>query len=336
MRAFDWPDLLRREGITYVERGANVKRGEINIRCPFCGTADPSFHMGLSLETGWWSCWRNRTAHSGKSPLRLIMKLLGVPYWRARKVAGLSEDYVDPEGFDAAAARFLGRDQASTARPEEVRREFLAHDKNSVHITERIATRRAWNYLYQRGFDDRDIEPLCHQYDLRTARDGHYANRIIIPYYLDRKLVAWTARAIGPSEIRYKDLPRDLCLVPPKETLFNHDCIAEGGHALVIVEGPLDALKLDYYGAPFRVRAVGLSTNSVSDEQAAMLAAADDQFDHKLIMMDNASALGLVDSMRLKQELAFLHNARAVKVPSGRKDAGELSANQVIDWVRQL
>lgn len=332
MRAFDWPDLLRREGIAFVERGANVKRGEINIRCPFCGSADPSFHMGLNLESGWWSCWRNRVAHSGKSPIRLIMKLLGVQYWAARKIAGLRDDYVDPEGFDAAAARFLGR-EGSTARPEEVRREFLQHDKYAVPIDHRIATRRARNYLYGRGFEQEDLDELIELYDLRTARDGHYADRVIIPYYLDGKLVTWTARAIGPSEIRYKDLPRDLSIVPPKETLYNHDCIPRGGQALVIVEGPVDALKIDFYGRPFGVRAVALSTNSVSEQQALMLAAADDQFEQKLVMMDNQSALGLVDSMRLKQELAgFLHGVRAVKVPGEKKDAGAVSSARMKEW----
>ena len=331
MRAFQWPDLLRQEGIPFVERGANVKRGEINIKCPFCGAADPSFHMGLNLETGWWACWRNRSAHSGKSPLRLLMKLLDIPYWRARKVAGLGEDYVDPEGFDAAAARFLGKESA-TARPEEVRREFLQHDRHALTITERIGTRRAWNYLYSRGFDERDIAPLVHDYDLKTTRDGHYADRIIMPYYLDGKLVAWTARAIGASEIRYKDLPRDLCLIPPKETLYNHDCLRDGGKILVITEGPFDALKLDFYGRSFGVRAVALSTNSVSEEQAHMLAAADDQFEQKLVMMDNASKLGIVDSMRLRQELAFLQGVKIAKVPFEKKDGGALSASQVQRW----
>lgn len=335
MRVFDWPDLLRREGIAFIEKGPNVKRGAINIKCPFCGTADPSYHMGLQLETGWWSCWRNRTQHSGKSPIRLIMKLLGVPYWLARKTAGLGEDYTDPEGFDATAARLLGR-TTDTARPEEVRREFLHHDRDAVPITDRIGTRRAWDYLYDRGFESRDIEILVHDYDLRTAREGHFANRIILPYFLDGNLVTWTARAIGPAQIRYKDLSREFSLVPPKETLYNHDCIASGGEALVITEGPFDAIKLDFYGRTFGVRSVALSTNSVSDEQAAMLSASDAQFAQKLVMMDNATSLGFVDSMRLKQQLGFLHNVRAVKVPFGAKDGGDLSSREVREWCARI
>lgn len=331
VRVFNWPDLLKREGIPYIEKGPNVKRGAINIKCPFCGSADPSYHMGLQLENGWWACWRNRTQHSGKSPVRLIMKLLGVPYWLARKTAGLGDEDADPEGFDAAAARLLGRG-ASTARPEEVRREFLQHGRHSVPITDRVSTRRAWDYLWDRGFDDCDLAPLVKSYDLRTAWEGIFANRIILPYYLDGQLVTWTARAIGPSEIRYKDLSREYSLVPPKETLFNHDCVIDGGRVLVIQEGPFDALKIDFYGREFGVRSVALSTNSVSDEQAAMLSAADGQFDLKLVMMDNATSLGFVDSMRLKQQLGFLHNVRAVKVPFGAKDGGELLSRQVREW----
>lgn len=336
MRAFDWPQLLQKQGIAYIERGANVKRGEINIRCPFCGSADPSFHLGLNLETGWYSCWRNRAAHSGKSPLRLLMRLLHCSYAKARELAGLGDDYVDPEGFTAAAARLMGRDKTQ-GRPEQARREFLQFDRHFLVIDRnRISTWMAWNYLYQRGFEEEDIDQLVGLYELKTARDGHYASRLILPYFLDQDLVAWTGRAIGPSEIRYKDLPRDLCIVPPKQTLFNYDCIRHGGEVLVIVEGPLDALKLDFYGRAFGVRAVGLSTNSITQEQVMLLQDADSKFPLKLVMMDNATSSGIVDSMRMKQELAGLSNLHTVRVPAGRKDAGELSRREVRDWCSSI
>lgn len=63
-----------------------------------------------------------------------------------------------------------------------------------------------------------------------------------------------------------------------------------------------------------------------------MLAAADDQFAQKLVMMDNASKLGIVDSMRLRQELAFLRGVKIAKVPFDKKDGGALSASQVQRW----
>lgn len=324
----------------YITSGPNVKRGELAIQCPFCGSADPSKHMGISLETGWWSCWRNRAAHSGKSPLRLLMRLLQVPYGVARDIAGLGDDYVDPEGFDAVAARLMGR--GVEARPEQVERRHLAFDPDLVPITDNLKTRRVWNYLYWRGFNghlynEPDVDALCYLYGLRTAWRGTFKDRVVLPYYVDRQLVTWSARAITPDAmIRYLDLPLKHSLLGPKETLFNHDCMASGGKVLVIVEGPFDALKLDFYGAAFGLRAVALSTNSISEAQIFLLQAAADKFDHVAVMMDNASGLGIADSMRMKQSLFFLPNISSVPVPAGKKDAGDLGAQEVIQFAESI
>lgn len=339
MRAIDWRKLLTEQRIPYIESGANVKRGELAIQCPFCGSADPSKHMGLNLETGWWSCWRNRSMHSGKSPLRLIMRLLRVPYGRAREIAGLGDDYVDPEGFDAIAARLLGRN--ADLRPEQMERRFLTLDRDFIPITDRIRTRRCWNYLYQRGFNGssdagRDVDVLCSLYNLRTGTRGEWQDRIVLPYYLDGKLVTWTARAIGAATIRYRDLDLKTSLLNPKDTLFNHDCILAGGKALVILEGPFDALKIDFYGQPYGVRAVALSTNSLKDAQTYLLQVAADRFDQVIVMMDNKTDLGLIDSMRMKQALFFLAKVSIQKVPYDAGDAAELTPKQVIQWAQAL
>lgn len=340
MRAIDWRRLLTEQRIPFAESGANVKRGEIAIQCPFCGSADPSKHMGLSLETGWWSCWRNRAAHSGKSPLRLIMRLLGVPYGRARELAGLGADYVDPEGFDAVAARLMGRNK--DIRPEQMERRFLTLDREFLPITDGVRTRRFWNYLYaERGFKGssaagRDVDLLCQLYDLRAGTRGAWQDRLVIPYYLDGKLVTWTGRAISQAVVRYKDLDLQTSVLAPKDTLYNHDCIQGGGKALVIVEGPIDALKVDFYGQPYGVRAVGLSTNSLKAAQVYLLQVAADKFERVIVMMDNATKLGLIDSMRMKSELFFLSNVSIEPVPFDAKDAGMLTPKQVIAWAQSL
>lgn len=340
MRPFDWLMLLREQRIPYADRGPNVKRGEVNVQCPFCGSADPSKHMGLNLVTGWWSCWRNRAQHSGKSPLRLIMALLRVPYGRAREIAGLGEEYVDPEGFDALAARLMRR-EGIEARPEQVRRRRLYLDgAEFAPLRDAGRTRRHWNYLRdERGFDDdEDVALLCDLYELRAGVSGAWKDRVVLPYRQDGELVTWTGRAIGPSSMRYRDLDIDESLVKPKETLYNHDAIAEGGLALVLVEGPLDVLKLDFYGRLYGVRAVGLSTNSITEDQAYLLHAAVDRFRRVLVMMDNASTLGVVDSMRMKQNLRFFGEdaVQIVPVPAGRKDAGECRPRELMDWARAL
>ena len=335
MRVFNWRELLTRHRVDFIERGANVKRGELNIKCPFCGSADPSHHMGLNLDTGWWACWRNST-HRGKSPLRLLIKLLNVPYWKARELAGLdTADYVDPEGFDAVAARIMRRE--SLERPEQVQRAFLQYDKTFKSIAYEASTRRAWEYLRSREFRERDIDALCEQYKLMTANTGRWANRVVIPYYLDSELVSWTGRAIGEAMIRYKDLSPAESLMPIKDMLFNYDAIMNGGEALVIVEGPIDVLKLDFYGRAYGVRSVGLSTNSMSDEQMFMLESAVGRFKRVVVMLDTETVFGIVDSMRLKQDISFVDDSiRIIPVPYGLKDAGAMSARQASSWTEKL
>lgn len=342
MRAFDWREFFDEQRIPYVERGANVSRGEINIRCPFCGSADPSHHMGLNLETGWWSCWRNRSQHSGKSPLRLIMKLLGVPYGQAREIAGLGDDYVDPEGFDSVAARILGRIKTDGPAPIAERR-FLTLDEFKP-ITEAVRTRRHWNYLYRdRGFSGtnrgiEDVDALVKQYRLCAAPQSskHWADRIIIPYYYEKKLVTWTGRALGSSTRRYRDLETDLSLMAPKETLFNHDVMIGGGRVLLVQEGPFDALKVDFYGQHYGVRSVGLSTNSISEDQAHLLKLAETTFERTIVVMDSKTDFGLVDSMRLRQQIQFISNVGIESVPFGAGDGGALTPDQVRRWAIHL
>lgn len=335
--------MLREHRVPYVESGPNVKRGELAIKCPFCGSADPSHHMGLNLETGWWSCWRNRAQHSGKSPVRLLMKLLRVPYGRAREIAGLGEDYIDPEGFDALAARLMGRGGIDEGRPEQLQRRFLDLDEPGFSpIRQGVLTGKFWDYLhYDRGFNGasglgEDVDVLCKQYRLRAGTSGRMKDRIILPYFQDGALVTWSGRAIAASKWRYLDLEVDESILPPKETLFNHDAIYRGGKVLVVVEGPFDALKLDFYGKPWGVRSVALSTNSITEAQCFLLQTAEEHFERTLVMHDTAQATDVVHSMRLKQQLSFISNLFVTPVPYGAKDAGELRPRQVIDWAQSL
>lgn len=337
-RVIDWRRVLTENNVPFIEEGKNVKRGELAIRCPFCGSADPSKHMGVNLETGWWSCWRNRSQHSGKSPLRLLMRLLHIPYAKAREIAGLGADYVDPEGFDAIAARLLHkRPDAVDANAE---RRVLHMDPRFSPITERPRTRRHWNYLYQRGFTGGtrflDVDAVCRQYGL-LAGDGPWRDRIVIPYIQDQELITWTGRAIGPAEIKYRDLSVRDSIIPAKETLFNHDAMLAGGAVLVLQEGPFDVLKVDFYGQQFGVRSVGLSTNSISEEQLFLLQTGVSTFKRLVVMMDTKTRLGIADSLRMKAQLRHLGaNIDIMPVPFDAGDGGNLTAIQAISMTHDL
>lgn len=327
----DWLSLLSERRVDYIDKGPNVKRGEVNIRCPFCGSADPSYHMGLNLNTGWWSCWRNKSMHSGKSPVRLLMTLLRVSFGEARDIAGLGDDYRDPEGFDSIKARLqaLGRPVAAPA-PRS-----CAWPPGFHEIDGTGASRLHWDYLKQRRFDD--ISALVAQYRLSFTRSGPQAYRIILPFLVFGEVVTWTGRAIGPSSARYLDQPLEDAAIGPKHTLYNHDALLQPAEALVLVEGQFDVLKIDFYGQAFGVRAAGMSTSGISEDQVHLLADARPRFRRMIVMGDQTkTGTGSVDSMRLRQALAFVPGVESMPPPFKLKDAGELSPRQAINWSRMI
>lgn len=337
----DWREVLTQHRVPFIEKGANVSRGELNIRCPFCGSADPSYHMGLNPDTGYWSCWRNKE-HRGKSPVRLLMRLLNVDYARARDLCGLDAEYVDPDEFSSAVAKFMGRvvppEPAQTTAVLEIPGEFRPLTEQSMSGL----YSRFGNYLYhQRGFDltSDDPERLCEGYDLRGALTGPYKQRLILPYFQDRHLVAWTGRAIAHAEVRYKDIPVDQAAVQVRHTFFNHDAALDPEcRMLIVCEGPLDALKLDFYMREHGVRAVALSTNSMSRVQADKLRELAPRLRRVLLLMDQADPMeGMVASMRMRREISDIPNISIVTLHiSTVKDAGEMSPAQVLGFLNVL
>lgn len=337
MRPFDWRTLLDQQRVPYIERGANVKRGELNIRCPWCGEADPSMHMGINLETGWYACWRNRKQHSGKSPVRLLMRLLRIGYQAARELAGLGEGYIDPEGFDAVAARLMGRELVDSGVPPP--RAFIELNEEFLPVINEPLTRRWWDYVYRRFFDKDDIEHMCRKYHVHCARAGDFAGRLILPYFQDGRMVTWTGRAIGRSEVRYRDLEVNCSIIAPKHTLYLHDHASDGRggrNVLVLTEGPFDALKVDFYGAKYGVHAVALSTNSASADQVLLLEELAQMYKRTLVLMDNKTTYGIVDSMRMAQELATVPRLSIAMTPYDRSDPGELRPREAVKWAQQM
>jgi hypothetical protein len=123
----------------------------------------------------------------------------------------------------------------------------------------------------------------------------------------------------------------------PKDTLYNCAAAEAGGKGLVLVEGPVDALKLDFYGEPSGVRSVALSTNSISDAQLYLLGELSAGFEWVGVMMDNKTDLGFVDSVRMRQNLASLPvPVRTLQVPAGRGDPGALTASEARRWATSI
>lgn len=332
----NFEELLNRARIPFITHGKNVKRGNLNIHCAFCGSADPSFHMGIDPDNGWWACWRNED-HRGKSPVRLLMRTLGMGYNEARGVCGLGDDYVDPDGFGA----FMNKLRNPVVAEVGVNMLMLPEDCRPITDTS-IRTRHHWNYLCgpSRAFTPLEVPHVVRQFNLLASLDYRWKDRVILPYYEDAKLVAWTARAITKSaEIRYKDLSLAECVVPIKHTLYNAPAMYRKGRGLLLVEGPFDAVKADYHGRPHGIRAVALSTATISDQQLYRISQYAHNFEWIGVCLDQSTELQALLSTKMAGKLAHLKTpVHTIKIPATwkSKDFGGATGAEAAPFLSQL
>jgi len=306
----DWPAILTSRGVPFVSSGHNVVRGNINVKCPFC-TDDPSEHMGL-FPGGGWACWRNRD-HRGRNPARLLVALLGVPWHVATELAGQEpqrDTTLDELSRELGALESEGPQRQRPPIPELPPR-----------LSYRQATSRFFAYLAQRGFAMPDHSELVDLYDVRAAVSGELENRLVFPIWdLAGGLVGCTGRAVGRHPVRYLTLPAG---GETKRHLFNGWLASSGGHVLAVVEGPLDAVKLDFYGRAHGVRAVALMGLSWTAAQVSTLCRLAQRFDGVAVLLDRGET---GPAIRLCEQLALPLSA-IYDVPA--KDPGDLAPTEV-------
>lgn len=311
MPAIEWQNVLRNHRIEYVDKGRNVKRGNININCPFCGKGDTGFHLGLDLETGYWGCWRDKN-HRGKAPHRLLVQLLGISYADAEEIVSDSSKVISTlEDLKTRANEVLGK-------PAKIKAEKIEFLDTFLPVRE---CPRARQYLVDRGFRKRDVVPVSRLYSLQYANTGDWSDRIIFPVIsLEGKLIGWTGRARGKSFLRYLAYPKGNAV---KYHVYNGYNAQEGGKCLVIVEGPVDTLKLDFYGKEAGVRAVGLMSTSMKPAQAAIILKLAKKFDRVRIMFDLGVA---AQQLELPAQLPGLSVKRAplLAKPKAFEDPGAI------------
>ncbi len=338
---FRWKEFCDRHGVSYVTAGPNTAHGHISIKCPLCGD-DPSEHMGLSINprNPAWGCWRNRD-HRGKSPVRLIKALLRCSGEMAVRLVqeGNAPEFDD---FEKVAADLLYGE--AEAPKKEVPKRHLKFLPEFKMLDNRGYGPRFLDYLrHERGLTPAIM--VAKRYDLHYTLTGPFKNRLIIPFYHDEELVGWTGRSIdGRVDLRYKMLPDDKesaermgvkpMLVNRKKYLFQLDRVQEGGEVLVITEGPLDAIKLEWYAKnPGMV--VTCVFGKPTTDQVHMLARAARDFDRVQVLLDTDA---WSDGIQLADELKELSgsNVRWAALPSGTKDPGALRKGDVHEFAGKL
>lgn len=319
--SFDIKAFLDRHNIFYREHGTGVKRGNVIIHCPYCGSDDKGEHLGISLSNGVWGCWRN-SSHRGKDLAKLIINLIPISYAQARKLIGADNKVIEIDLFDEIATD--GYFKNDTDKTKSLIRTLLL-PKDFREFGSR-ASSPFESYLESRGFVD--VLDVADTYNLKFAVTGPYKGRIIMPVYFNGQLVTWTSRAINNNaSLRYRSLGEDDSSINIKKTIYNFDRASEGGDVLFIVEGPVDTLKVDYYLIGMEAHAVGLFSMTISDDQLYWLIQLFDKYNTVVLLLDSGETESSDKGIALLSSTG--KDINEGELPKGVSDPGELKAYQI-------
>lgn len=216
MVKYDVLSYIENLGIEYKEKGKNVGKEWIGLKCPNCGD-DPDFHLGVHKEHGTFNCWR----------------------------CGITGNFVQ-------LVKLL--EDVSTSEALSIAREYaLIERKNNSYVRRRKLKlpdycfpfwslngnpigRKALKYLEKRRFSFSDVK------DFYYCVGGKFAGRIIIPIYRNGELVNYIGRSFDGREPRYLNCPNSEAIVPLSQLIYKVNII--NNEFLVIVEGVFDALRI--------------------------------------------------------------------------------------------
>lgn len=309
------PALFNQYNIPFVTEGNNVKDGHLNIKCPWCGTDDPSEHLGINLDSGAFSCWRN-IAHRGWHIHGLLKKLLGVSFEDAQAMLTATQQR-------SSLQQVTDRLIQSRSIPADPPTYNLASLEQGLRILHDPPSAFAY-YLIERKYDYVHHNALGILYALRYARFGHFRNRIVFPITYKQHVLGYTGRCIDNGTLRYLSEPGEVV----KQHILFYERVVHGGKRLYITEGPFDALRLDYTAQynnlPYRATCIfGLSYTA---EQVSILQRVSRLFDEVVVLLDNGAE---AQAMRLNRDLCLTHS-RIGKLPKDIKDPAELPWNWIL------
>jgi hypothetical protein len=338
---FDWQRFCTERRIHFVTSGPNTAKGNISIKCPFCGSADDSQHMGLSTNVNRpsWGCWRDQ-AHRGKRPESLIMKLLGISY---KEAAGLVESQMNnPDAFGRVidALKDGGEEEptktAGTKTELQMPPEFRPFDFKDKHYAQgRFVLYLSNAVPYGRGFGMAAFK-VIKDYNLHWCVTGDYAYRLIIPVYHEGKLVTWSGRAVTHATIRYRSLEKGQDVRNIKDSLLlPYRRLNVRKRLLIVTEGQFDALKLQTFGAHLGMDAVCVFGLTLSNLQLDWLGKIKHRYSQVAVLLDSGETSGSVRMVDQIHEL-FGGPVLTAKLPPDVKDPGDLLPAQVETLVKSL
>lgn len=294
-------ELLDNLDIEYSTGGKNVASGWIGLTCPFCD--DNSNHLGIRLNNNNVHCWKCGH-HSLYRTLQELTDLSNQEIVKITKFLGVVDKEEIPPLYslqDQEEARTKNKISGKMSLPRESSFHF-----SNAHL----------DYLKSRG-----LPPLktIRKYKLRAVNHlGKYKFRIIIPIYMDRKIVNFTARDItGLQEPPYLrpnynevSIKKDMCV-------FNLDTLNEGSDC-ILCEGPFDVMKMGDGSVSFL--GVQETTHQIIELK--------NKFIRNLYIIYDNDRAGIRNANRVAKLFAPLFKKVEVVRLKGVKDPGQLSLEE--------
>lgn len=308
--------ILDSNNIEYREHGKNVSDGNINIKCPFCGE-DPSFHLGISPEKEVFGCWMNPQHKGGLD--YLLSKLL-----RKSKIHILEQYFNTVPIYTSKEETLHGKVSGVLTKKVKIEEQKIKGLSLPNYFTQIVENDPFFCYLLNRGFSKKFITSMSRKgRALRcyTSPDSRWNYRIIFPIYKDDNLVTWIGRTIVNNSVKYRNLGKEESILSQSEVLFNYDSIKQGASTLFIVEGILDALKLEYLFKDGTQKATCIFTKRISITQQELLYQLKNKYKEVILLLDKDA---MSNMLYYKQELNYFPNLKCIFLQDV-KDPGELS-----------
>jgi hypothetical protein len=308
--------------------------------------------MGLNTHDSRWGCWRDQS-HRGRSPVYLVQAFLSCEKRAAVEVCKkYCKDIAVEHGAIRARLDKVAKESGVRKRQERAEIDDAMAPQDTFPATKNPrAAAPAITYLRQRGFDVQ-TELVCRRYNVRYASKGKSSGRVWFPVRSGGGVKGYVGRTVVGHKARYYAHPGGEAL---KTAVWNYDRCFDAadqkagvtagrftgnktvlsdpppGKVLIICEGILDAMKLDFYGSPYGVRAVALLGLSLGKEKQVMLALLARKYPKVYICLD-AEAQRHAYEMESRLALA---RARVLPLPDGVEDPGAMTPKQAAAFCKE-
>jgi len=257
----DLLDFLEEQDIPFETTGKNIGVGWAGLEdCPFC-TA-PNYHFAVNISNKSIHCW---VCGVDGTLIKLVMKLHGIPMDKAltilQRSAERSRFTQDMKLEDKVMKTFTFKPKAVENEKEEVPTITLPGIRvTSIVLSQRPKLRA---YLKKRNISVQTCIKHKFRYDYERSL------RLIMPVFdVTGNLVAYQGRDITDKALLpYITQPRNANL---GAVLFN---LNNNNHSVgLVVEGIIDAIRMEEMIGEGDICPVGCFTNNPSDDQLELIA----------------------------------------------------------------